>query len=205
FESIIKDYKTDNTEIGLDVSEWQGDIDFNELKKAGVEFVFIRVGGTKGTNGEYFLDKKFEQNIKNANEVGIPVGIYFYSYANSNESAINDAKWVLELIKGYKIDLPIAFDWEDWGNYNFYKLSFFGLTDMASSFLNIFKEAGYEGILYSSKNYLEQIWLKTDYPIWLAHYAPKTSYQGNYTFWQICSDGKVPGIYGDVDINIHYK
>ena len=205
FSDVIKNYKNENTEIGIDISEWQGDVDFNKLKAAGVEFVILRVGSTKGTKGEYFIDGKFKQNIKRANEVGMPVGIYFYSYATSKEKAIADANWILEQIKGYTIDLPIAFDWENWSFYNDFNLSFFGLTDMANSFLDVFKKAGYEGMLYSSKNYLEQIWLKTDYPIWLAHYTYKTSYSGKYSYWQMCNDGRVDGIYGDVDINIRYK
>lgn len=205
FSDVIKNYKTENTEIGIDISEWQGDVDFNKLKEAGVEFVILRVGSTKGTKGDYFVDGKFKQNIERANEIGMPVGIYFYSYAISKEKAIEDAKWILEQIKDYKVDLPIAFDWENWSFYNNFNLSFFGLTDMANGFLDVFKEAGYEGMLYSSKNYLEQIWLKTDYPIWLAHYTYKTSYSGDYSYWQMCNDGRVEGIYGDVDINIRYK
>lgn len=205
FSDVVKNYKTDNTEIGLDLSEWQGNVDFNKLKAAGVEFVILRVGSTKGTKGDYFVDGKFKQNIERANEVGMPVGIYFYSYATSKEKAIEDANWILEQIKDYKVDLPIAFDWENWSFYNDFNLSFFGLTDMANSFLDVFKEAGYEGMLYSSKNYLEQIWLKTEYPIWLAHYTYKTSYSGDYSYWQMCNDGRVDGIYGDVDINIRYK
>ncbi len=205
FSDVITNYKNENTEIGLDLSEWQGDLDFNKLKNAGVEFVILRVGSTHGIKGDYFIDKQFVNNIKKANEVGIPVGIYFYSYADSKEKAIKDANWVMEQIKDYQVDLPIAFDWENWSFYNEFNLSFFGLTDMATSFLNVFKEKGYEGMIYSSKTYLEQIWLKTDYPVWLAHYAKKTTYAGDYSYWQLCSDGKVDGIYGDVDINIRYK
>lgn len=205
FSDVIANYKNANTEIGLDISEWQGVVDFNKLKEAGVEFVFLRVGGTKGITGDYFLDSKFEDNIKKANEAGMPVGIYFYSYANSKEKAIKDAKWILEQIKDYKIDLPIAFDWENWSFYNEFNLSFFGLTDMANAFLDTFKDAGYQGLLYSSKTYLENIWQKTDYPVWLAHYAKSTSYKGEFEFWQICSNGRVDGINGDVDINIRYK
>lgn len=205
FSDVIANYKKDNTEIGLDLSEWQGDVDFDKLKEAGVEFVILRVGSTKGMKGDYFVDGMFEENIKKANAAGMPVGIYFYSYANSKEKAIKDANWVLEQIKPYQVDLPIAFDWENWSFYNEFHLSFFGLTDMANSFLDVFKNAGYEGMLYGSKNYLEQIYLKTDYPIWLAHYVTNTSYTGNYKYWQICSNGRVSGVNGEVDINIRYK
>lgn len=154
FSDVIKEYKNEKTKIGIDVSSWQGNIDFQALKNAGVEFAFIRVGSTYGIDGEYFLDKKFIQNIEGFNKVGIPVGLYFYSYAYNQESAINDAKWVLSQIKNYKIDLPIAYDWESWSFYNTFHQSFYSTTMNAKSFLDTIKKAGYEGLLYSSKNYL---------------------------------------------------
>lgn len=208
FEDVIKKYKNENTEIGIDISEWQDYPDFNKLKEAGVEFVFLRVGGTKYYTGEYFLDKSFLYNIEKANEVGIPVGIYFYSYAKDKEAALKDAEWIYEQIKDKKVDLPIAFDWENWSFYNSFGLSFYELTDMASSHLNFFKEKGYDGLLYSSKGYLEDIWLKQEFPVWMAHYTKDiepSSYEGEYSYWQLCSDGKVDGINGSVDINIRYK
>lgn len=201
FSDIVKEYKNENTQIGIDVSSWQGDINFATLKEAGVEFIIIRVGGTRGTNGEYFLDTKFKQNIKGANEYKIPVGIYFYSYADSVESARKDAKWVLKQIKKYNVELPIAFDWEEWGNFNDYNLSFFGLTSMAEVFLKTVEKEKYKGMLYSSKAYLDNIWFPTKYDIWLAHYTKNTTYK-NYKYWQICNNGKVAGINGAVDIDI---
>lgn len=204
FSDVIKNYKNDNTQIGIDVSKWQGDIDFSKLKSAGVEFVIIRIGSSTGINGENFIDSKFIQNIKNANSVGIPVGVYFYSYANSVDRAISDAKWIIENIKDYKVKLPIAFDWENWGSFNTYELSFFGLTNIAKRFMDTVKDAGYDAMLYSSKTYLENIWMSVDYPVWLAHYTKNTNYAGDYSYWQICSNGRVDGINGDVDIDIRY-
>ena len=204
FSEVVDAHKNENTEIGIDISKWQGDVDFNALKEAGVEFVIIRVGTSSGINGENLVDSKFEQNINGANKAGIPVGVYFYSYANSEDRAISDALWVLEQIKDYKVDLPIAFDWENWSFYNEFNLSFFGLSNMADSFVKTVRDAGYEGMLYSSKNYLEDIWFKGDYPVWLAHYTTKTNYEGDYEFWQLCNNGRVAGINGDVDINIRY-
>ena len=204
FSQIVKDYKNDDTQIGIDVSKWQGDIDFSKLKASGVEFVIIRVGSSNGLNGENFVDSKFIQNVKNANAVGIPVGIYFYSYASTIDRAISDAKWIVEQIKDYKVDLPIAFDWENWGSFNKFDVSFFGLTNIAKGFMDTIKDAGYDAMLYSSKTYLENIWLPTSYPVWLAHYTKNTNYTGEYSFWQMCSNGRVDGISGDVDINIRY-
>lgn len=205
FSDIVEKHKNEDTEIGLDLSEWQGTVDFEKIKAAGVEFVILRVGGTKGIKGDYFLDGKFIENITKANEIGMPVGVYFYSYANSKEKVLKDAEWIYEQIKPYKVELGVAYDWENWSFYNDFNLSFYHLTEMANSYLDYFKSKGYEGLLYGSKNYLEQIWLKTDYPIWLAHYASATSYKGNYHYWQICNNGRVDGINADVDIDIRYK
>lgn len=205
FSDVVKKYKTDHTKIGIDVSSWQGDIDFEKIKKAGVEFIIIRVGSYTGDEEKYFVDKKFVQNIKGANEHDIDVGIYFYSYSSSIKEAKEDARWVLEQIKDYEVTLPIAYDWEDWAYFNDYKLSFFGLTSMAEAFLEEVEKNGYEGMLYSSKTYLENIWFPTNYDIWLAHYVDQTSYTGDYKFWQLTDKGKVDGINGTVDINIMYQ
>ena len=205
FSTLYDKYKNDNTKIGLDVSKWQGDINFQKVKNAGVEFVFIKLGGTDGIGGDYYFDSKFERNIKGFTEVGIPVGLYFYSYADSPIKAKEDAKWVIEQIKDYDIDLPIAFDWENWSKFNRFKMSFKKLTDSAESFINTLNDAGYKGMLYSSKNYLEKIWLKNDFPTWLAHYTSETNYKGNYEFWQMTSSCVIDGITGNtVDVDIWY-
>lgn len=205
YADIVTKYKNENTKIGLDVSRWQGDIDFQKVKDAGVEFVFIRVGSQRGIGGEYFVDPKFEQNIKGFQEVKIPVGIYFYSYANSKLAAKVEAEWVVEQLKPYKIDLPVVFDWENWSFYQEFNLSFYNLTEIANTYLGVVEKAGYKGMLYSSKNYLEKVWFETKYPVWLAHYTEQTNYQGNYKVWQLCSNGKVSGINGSVDVNIMYN
>ena len=204
FTEVINKYKTNNNKIGIDVSHWQGEIDFKALKNAGVEFIMIRLGGTKGTNGEYFVDKCFKRNITEAKKYNIKVGVYFYSYANSIKSSLKDSNWVIKQLKKYDLDLPIAFDWEEWRYFNDYNLSFFGLTSIADAFLDNIEKHGYKGMLYSSKNYLEKIWMENDYDIWLAHYTDKTDYEGTYKMWQICENGKVDGINGMVDIDIMY-
>ena len=205
FSDVVNEHKTFKTSIGLDVSRWQGDINFQKVKDAGVEFVFIRVGSQRGVDGEYYIDPKFERNIKGFKEVGIPVGIYFYSYANSKANAKKEAKWIIEQLKPYKIDLPVVFDWENWSFYQEFNLSFYSISEIAKTYLNEMEKAGYEGMLYSSKYYLENVWFKQKYPVWLAHYTTKTNYQGEYKVWQMCSNGRVDGIYGDVDINIMYN
>lgn len=205
FSDIVKQHKNENTLVGIDVSSWQGDIDFEKVKESGVEFVFIRVGSTRGINAEYFVDKQFINNIEGFNSVGIPVGIYFYSYANSKKAAIKDAEWVLKQIKGYDIDLPIVYDWESWSFYNEFNQSFYSTSMNAKAFLDTIQKEGYQGMLYSSKSYLENVWFDIGYPVWLAHYTSNTSYEGDYDYWQLCSNGKISGISGDVDINVYYK
>jgi len=205
FSDIVKEHKNESTQIGLDVSKWQGKINYEKVKDAGVEFVFIKLGGSNGIEGDYYLDPKFKDNIEGFTKVGIPVGVYFYSYANSVDKARKDAEWVIEQLKGYKIDLPVAYDWENWSSYNKFKMSFNTLTRSAETFIKTVENNGYQGILYSSKNYLEKIWLKGDYPVWLAHYTSKTNYQGDYDFWQMTSSGVINGITENtVDINIRY-
>ena len=203
FNEIKEKYKTDNTRIGIDISSYQGDIDFNKLKNSGVEFIIIRVG--YGYHNKNFIDNRFEEYIKEANKYDIPVGVYYYSYANSVEEAKEEAKWVLKQIKKYKVELPIAFDWEEWGNFNAYHLSFFNLTNIAEEFLDTVEKKGYKGMLYSSKTYLEHIWMRKKYPIWLAQYNDEVTYQGDYYIWQMCDNGIVDGINGNVDIDIMYN
>ena len=206
FRSLYNEYKKENTQIGIDVSKWQGDIDYQKVKEAGVEFVFIKIGGQNGIKKEYYLDPKFERNIKGFQEVGIPVGLYFYSYADSVSEAQKEALWVIEQIKDYKVSLPIAFDWENWGSFNQFQISFHTLTKMAEVFVKTLEKNGYQGMLYSSKNYLEKIWLKNDLPTWLAHYTNQTDYQGNYTCWQRTSSAKLSGItVNTVDVDICYQ
>lgn len=205
FSDIKEKYKTKDTKLGIDVSHHQGNIDYKKVKESGVEFVIIRVGSQKGKNGEYYLDSKFKENIEGFNKIGIPVGIYFFSYSDSNEEALKQAKWVLKQVKKYKIDLPIVFDWENWSNFREYNLSFYHLTEMANTFINKIEESGYKSMLYSSKNYLEKIWFKPNTNIWLAHYTEETNYEGEYKIWQMCDNGEIEGIKDNmVDIDIMY-
>lgn len=206
YKDVIKNYKTSDNEIGIDVSHWQGNINYKKVKKSGVEFVYIRVGRGDGIGEGYVLDDKFIKNIKGFNKVGIPVGVYFYSNANNKNDAIKEAKWVIKQIKKYDVSLEIAFDWENWSKFQDYNLSFYSLTETANAFTETVEKAGYKGMVYSSKNYLETIWYNINSDIWLAHYTSKTDYEKEYKVWQLCNNGKVAGIEDNlVDINIRYK
>lgn len=205
FSEVLKTYKTKNTEIGIDVSKWQGDIDFKKVKKAKASFVMIRVGSQQGVNGEYILDPYFKTNMENALKNNLKVGVYFYSYAHNEKEAKKQAAWVLKQIKKYDLSLPIAFDWECYNNFNQMELSLFELNQVAESFLEKVEKAGYEGILYGSKNYLNNIWKYHESNVWLAHYTKQTDYESDYMMWQLCQDGKIEGITTAVDINVLYK
>lgn len=205
FNDIIETHKKENTEIGIDVSKWQEEIDFKKVKHAGATFVMIRVGSQQGVGGEYNLDPYFRQNIENAIKNDLKVGVYFYSYADSKEEAKKQADWVLEQVQDYKLTLPIAFDWECYNNFNQMQLSLFGLNEVAESFLEKIENAGYDSMLYGSKNYLNSIWKYHDYDVWLAHYTDQTDYDSHYVMWQLCQDGRIDGINTAVDINVLYK
>ena len=205
FKEIVNSHKTDDTLVGIDVSKWQGAIDFSKVKEAGAEFVIIRVGHQNGVGGEYVLDPYFKRNISDAIENDLDVGIYFYSYADSKKEARKQAEWVIKQIKDYDISLPIAFDFESFTSFNIMNLSLYQLNEVAESYFSTLEDAGYDTMLYGSKNYLNAIWKYNTNKVWLAHYTDKTDYDKDYMMWQLCQDGVIDGINGFVDIDILYK
>lgn len=204
YEDIYTEYKNNKTKIGIDISKWQGNVDFQKLKEANVEFVMIRLGYQTGFGKELVLDKYYEQNIKLANKYGIKAGVYFYSYAKNTNDAKKQAEFVKKHIKDYKIDMPIAFDFEDWKNIGLAKLSIYDINKNAKTFLDEIKKDGYQVLNYGSKYYLENIW-DIDYPTWLAHYTGKTNYSKDYKMWQLTENGLISGIQGFVDVNVLYE
>ena len=206
FSDIIKNYKTDKTMIGIDVSYWQQDIDFKKVKDAGCEFVIIRIGYNTDINEEITLDSFFKQNLKNAKKEGLKVGIYLYTMAINEKDAKSQAKWIVDNLKKEKLDFPIVFDFESWSDFPNYKISTYDITNTFLTFKKYLNKHGYDAMLYSSMNYLNKVWMFNDtYDVWLAHYIDQTTYQGKYKMWQIASDGKIDGINNDVDIDIYYK
>lgn len=204
YEDIYTEYKNNKTKIGIDISKWQGNVDFQKLKEANVEFVMIRLGYQTGFDKEIVLDKYYEQNIKLANKYGIKAGVYFYSYAKNTNDAKKQAEFVKKHIKNYKIDMPIAYDFEDWKNVEKAKLSIYDINKSAKTFLDEIKKDGYQVLNYGSKYYLENIW-DIDYPTWLAHYTNKTNYSKDYKMWQLTENGLISGIQGFVDVNVLYE
>ena len=205
FKELKEEYTENKLKFGIDVSHWQEDIDFNKVKKAGVDFVYIRVGRGDGIGNDYVLDNKFKRNIEGFNKVNIPVGVYFYSNANSINDAKKEAKWIIKQIKKYKVDKEVVFDWENWSSFQDYDLSFHDLIEMNNAFNEVLEKNGYNGMLYASKFYLETIFKNPKGNVWLAHYTKNTDYKGNYNVWQLCDNGYVDGINGEVDLDIMYQ
>ena len=200
-EEVVSLAEEKDMSFGIDVSKWQEDIDWEAVKESGVSFVMIRIGSQKGIGGEYVLDPYFEQNYKGATSVDLPVGVYFYSYGKDVEDAKNQAQWIIDTLDGRKLDLPVAFDWECFSYFNQFDLSLYGLNEVAESFFQTIEDAGYETMLYGSKNYLNNLWIYNQNDIWLAHYTKSTDYDKAYQYWQFTNQGKIPGISGFVDIN----
>ena len=206
FNEIIDKYKNENTMIGIDVSRWQEDIDFEKVKDAGCEFVIMRIAINSDTDKDISTDTYFNKNIKNAKKAGLKVGVYVYTTAINDKIAKSHAKYVIKELNKTKLDFPIAFDWENWSKFDKYNISMYNLTSAYLAFDKEIKKHGYTSMLYSSKYYLENIWMYNDeYPVWLAHYIDETGYKGNYIMWQMTNIGEIDGIEGDVDIDIYYK
>ena len=204
YDEVYKKYKTENTLIGIDVSKWQKDIDFDKLEQQNVEFIFIKIAGQREIDGEITLDPKFKENIEEANKRNIKVGLYFYSYAKTPNEAKKQAQYIVKKIKKYKVELPIAFDWENWTEYNSFNLSFNSLNNIAAAFIEEIEKNGYESLLYTSEYYLDTIWFAQDYNnVWVAKYGD-LEYRDNYKLWQLCSDGKIDGIDAYIDIDVMY-
>ena len=205
-KDAIKKYKNENTMIGVDVSTWQDTIDWEKAKKAGVEFAMIRIGFGHNSKNKIVMDNQYKKNIVNAKKAGIPVGVYFFSYAKSVEEAKEQAKYVVDVLDGETLELPIAFDWENWSKFNSYNISLTDINLIADAFINEVTKHGYQGTLYSSKYYLDNIWNVGTKDTWLAHYTSgKSSYSKPYSMWQFSSRGKVDGIDALVDLNVLYK
>lgn len=202
---------------GIDVSKYQGDIDWEKAKAAGVEFAFIRVGYRGyGAGGNFGADTYYDQNMQGAIAAGIPVGVYFFSQATTQEEAIEEANYILERIGNYKISMPLVMDFEyasasggQTGRLYDAKLSKQDATNVCLAFCDTIKASGYTPMVYANLTmlqkglYADQI--QANYDIWLANYTNETSYTGLYSFWQYTSKGTVNGIKGSVDCNFWYK
>ena len=202
-EEMILKYKTDKTMIGIDVSTFQGDIDWQLVKNSGIEFAIIRIGYGH-TNDGLILDNNAIKNLTEAKNVGLKIGGYFYSYATEIWEAEEQANFIVDNLKDFKFDLPIAFDYEDWSKFNTYNINFYDINRVAKRFMQILEDNGFKSMIYGSKYYLNTVWNIDEYPTWLAHYTYNTDYDKEYFLWQFTNTGIVPGINSYVDLDILY-
>jgi len=185
---------------GIDVSVWQGKIDWQKVKQDGIQFAIIRLG-----HDDQVLDTRYEENMKGAIEAGIPVGVYFYSTAVNEQQAVADAKYVIENIAGYKISYPVVIDVEDSSQRNLGKAA---LGRIVKAFCDEIHAAGYTPMWYSNEdwynNYVDVSQLE-NVEKWIARY--NVLYDRNIPrgIWQCCSTGRVAGINGNVDIDFGFK
>lgn len=191
--------------FGVDVSTWQGDIDWKKAKDS-IDFAILRLGWI-GNRNNHALDNKFERNYRECVKLGIPVGIYIYSYSKTEAAAISGAEWVLKTLKKRKLDLPIYLDMEDKTIKSAGRVK---LTKICHAFNTKIEQGGYWAGVYANadwfKNYLNGEELRKRYTCWIAHYTKGTDkYKGVYDIWQYSSSGTVPGIKGRVDTNYMYR
>ena len=198
-----------NKKVGIDVSKWNGDIDWDKVKNAGVDFAIIRAGYRGSVTGSLVEDPYFQTNIQSAGASGVPVGVYFFTQAVNEVEAVEEASAVLKLISEYHLDYPIYIDTEGaGGNGRADGLDAETRTLVCEAFCRTISNAGYRAGVYASRNWLNNN-LQTErlqqYETWLAEYRGVPLYQGYYQMWQYTSKGRIDGIEGNVDFNIRYE
>lgn len=213
-ENGFRYVKDDNGKIisrmGVDVSKHKGSIDWKKVKESGIEFAIIRVGFRGPGEGTLEPDEYAKANVEGALANGLDVGVYFYSQAITEAEAIAEADYVLNFVKDYNINWPIVFDTEYYeregarGNTTNREQR----TAVAKAFLDRIKDAGYQAMLYSSTRWSilnvnrDEL---ADYPFWFAYYGDKPTYRFDFNIWQYTSEGTVPGIKGDCDLDLWLK
>ena len=193
---------------GIDVSKWQADIDWKAVAGAGIDFAIIRVGYRGYSKaGPLVEDPYFRANIAGATKAGVKVGVYFFSQAVTEAEAIEEASMALKLVKGYHLDYPIFIDTEKSGG-RADKLSKDARTKIVKAFCKTVQNDGYKAGVYANKDWFENH-LNADelnsYTIWVAQFRAECTYTGKYDMWQFTETGSIPGIKGNVDLNICYK
>ena len=196
--------------VGVDVSSHQGEIDWQAAADSGVEFAMIRAGYRGYTEGGLFEDACFAANMDGALAAGLEVGVYFFSQALTEEEALEEADFLLSLIDGCPITYPVVFDWERQSAETSRTREADGavITACAAAFCSAVEAAGYLPMVYfsPSKAYGElDLSALTAWPFWLAHYTADyafTTFRYHFSMWQYTSTGSVPGIRGNVDLDL---
>ena len=196
----------DTAVMGIDVSSFNGEIDWKKVKADGIEFAIIRCGYRGYTTGSLVEDKYFLRNIIGANEAGVKVGLYFFTQAVNEVEAVEEASMVITLCREYQVDLPVFIDTESiGGNGRADLLDAKTRTMVCQAFCETMENAGYRAGVYASKNWFNMMLQRDElrkYVTWLAEYKEEATYDGDYQFWQYTSSGWVDGVTGRVDLNI---
>ena len=199
---------------GIDVSYYQGNIDWKKVKNSGVEFVIIRVGYRGyGSAGTLVEDPRFKTYLDGATKAGLKVGVYFYTQAITTAEAKAEAKFVLDRIKGYSLQMPVYYDIEsvdyDTGRLDSAGLSKAQKTALCTAFCDTIIKSGYSAGVYANYTwlnyYIDGAGLGRKYPIWLAHYTSNTNYDQRMDMWQYSGSGTVSGISAYTDVNVWYS
>ncbi|MEG1847623.1 MAG: glycoside hydrolase family 25 protein [Lachnospiraceae bacterium] len=197
---------SEDSEFGIDVSKWNKEIEWDKVKKAGVQFAIIRCGYRGSKTGALVEDPYFAKNIEGATEAGIKVGVYFFTQATTAVEAVEEASIAVSLCGKYKLDYPIFIDTEGaGGNGRADQLDNAMRTEVCQAFCETVQNAGYTGGVYASKNWYRnhlQADALTPHAIWLAEYKEAPTYTGDFHMWQYTSSGSVAGIQGRVDLNL---
>ena len=199
--------EVEKTSKGIDISSWQGEINWEKVKNSGIDFVIIRCGFRHQIADDVNEDKRFKYNISEANKYGIPVGVYFYSTAITQKEVLEEASFVLNLIDDYEVIYPVVYDFEMFNSGRTKGVSDEIINENALTFLSYIEEHGYKGMLYTNYRSATKHWQMDqyqDYKIWFAQYIDKATYEGKYEMWQYADTGRVDGIIGNVDLNESY-
>ncbi len=196
--------------MGIDVSKYQGNIDWEKVAADGVEFVFLRLGLRGYESGKLVEDETFQTNIQGALAHGIKVGVYFFTQAITVEEAVEEANFVLERIAPYQIDCPVVFDVEKVGSSTarMNQLTPQERTDVTIAFLDTIEAAGYKAMFYHNMEtalLLLELERLENYDKWFAYYGEELYYPYAYGVWQYSEKGSINGISGEVDMNIAFK
>lgn len=210
FYEYVVDGKV-TSEVGVDLAEYQGDVDFAAVKSSGVDFVILRIGGRYySEDGKLYADGSFDTYYDQAAKAGLKVGAYFFSQANTVDEAAEEAKFCVEKLDGRKLDYPIAFDWENIEDDDARTDDVSGatITAMAEKFCDTVEDEGYKSIVYANTSMMLQSYdfeTMKDYEFWLADYREFPNMYYSFAIWQYDKEGAVGGIDGNVDLNICFK
>ncbi len=194
---------TGEATLGIDVSRYQGAVDWRQVKAGGVEFVMVRLGNRGIAEGTLHEDPLARQNLQGAKAAGLKVGAYFYSQALNVAEAEEEAAFALEILDGFRLDMPLAFDWEQESRTE--NVDARTLTDCTKAFCEVVETAGYKPMIYfNSFQAKELLHLREleDVPWWLAMYDVTMEFPYRMDMWQYSNTGTVPGIAGSVDLNL---